>query len=246
MAKLSRDLSGGNLHPRENVFASGTLAALNAEVVIATDGASMVSLDLRGTFVATVVIEGTVDGTNYSVIPFRPLSSPLYGVSIAAAGVYQAPAAGFRSIRARVSAFTSGSITAVMLAATGLLDDRNIGESYNLAVTNTGVAGAAVTLTLPAPAAGLRQYVGRIRVERFAAAALTAAATPVLVTTTNFPGTMVFSIPVEAAAQGTVYEKILDSDRAVAAVAQATAVTIVAPVTTGVIWRLAAYYYLAP
>ena len=246
MAKLSRDLTGGNLHPRENVFASGTLAALNAEVVIAADGASMVSLDLRGTFVATVVIEGTVDGTNYTVIPFRPVASPVYGVSIAAAGIYQAPAAGFRSIRARVSAFTSGSITAVMLAAMGVLDDRMIGESYNLSATVTAAVGVAATLTLPAPAAGLRQYIGSIRIERHASVLLTAGATPVLITSTNIPGTPTFSIPADAAAAGTVYEKIVDLNRAIAATAQATAVTIVAPVTTGVIWRLTAYYYVAP
>lgn len=246
MAKLSRDLTGGNLHPRENVFASGALAAVNAEVLVAADGASLLTLDLRGTFVGTVVIEGTVDGTNYVTIPFRALASPLYVVSVAAAGVYQAPCAGFRTLRVRMAAFTSGSATAVMLAATGVLDDRMIGESYNLCVTATGAAAAAVTLTLPAPAAGLRQYIGSIRIERHASALLTAGATPVLVTSTNIPGTPTFSIPADAALAGSVYEKIVDLNRAIAATAQATAVTIVAPVTTGVIWRLTAYYYNAP
>ena len=44
MAKLSRDLSSGTLHPRENISGSGALGALNAEIVINADGASTVSL----------------------------------------------------------------------------------------------------------------------------------------------------------------------------------------------------------
>ena len=246
MAKLSRDLSAGNLHPRENVFSSGVLAALNAEVLVAADGSSMVSLDLRGTFVGTVVLEGTVDGINYVILPLKAQASPLYVMSATAAGVYQAPCAGFRSLRARMTAFTSGSAVTTLVASTSILNDSMIGGSYNLAVTATGTAGAAVTLTLPAPSAGLRQYVGSIRIERYAAALLTAGATPVLVTSTNLPGTPTFSIPADAAAQGTVYEKVVNLNRALAATAQATAVTIVAPATTGVIWRTAAFYYLAP
>lgn len=246
MAKLSRDLSAGNLHPRENVFSSGVLAALNAEVLVEADGSSTVSLDLRGTFVGTVVLEGTVDGINYVTLPLRAQASPLYVVSATTAGVYLAPCAGFRRLRARMTAFTSGSAVTTLVASTSILDDRMIGESYNLAATAAGTAGAAVTLTLPAPSAGLRQYIGLIRIERFAAALLTAGTTPVLVTSTNLPGTPTFPIPVEAAAQGTVYEKVVNLNRAIAATAQATSVTIVAPATTGVIWRITSFYYLAP
>ena len=50
MAKLSRDLSSGTLHPRENITGAGTLGALNSEILINADGASTVALDLRGTF----------------------------------------------------------------------------------------------------------------------------------------------------------------------------------------------------
>lgn len=246
MAKLSRDLSSGNLHPRENVFASGSLAALNSEVLVAVDGSQLVSLDLRGTFSGTVSIEGTVDGINYVTLPLRGAAGPQYAAGATLPGVYHAPCAGFRTIRARMSAYTSGVATTVLLATTGFLDDRMIGESYNLAVTTTAAAAAAATLTLPAPGAGLRQYLGSIRIERHAAALLTAAATPVLVTSTNIPGTPTFSIPADAAAQGSAYEKIIDLNRAVAASAQNTAVTVVAPATTGVIWRLTAYYYNAP
>ena len=67
-----------------------------------------------------------------------------------------------------------------------------------------------------------------------------------MVTTTNLPGALAFSIPVEAAAQGSVYEKLLDPVRAKIASAQNTATTIVAPLTTNVIWRISTTFYVAP
>lgn len=246
MAKLSKDNSVGTLHPREAAFVTGTLALLNAEVVLDGDGASLVTLDLRGTFVGTVEVQASVDGTNFITLPLRSTAVPAYSLSATTAGIYLVPAAGYRKLRARMTAFTSGAAMATLVASTGILDDRLMGESYNLAITATGAAGAGVTLTIPAPAAGLRQYIGSIHIERHATALLTAGATPVLVTSTNIPGTPTFSVPADAAAQGTIYEKIIHLGRPIAANAQATAVTVVAPATTTTIWRLTAYYYVAP
>ena len=67
-----------------------------------------------------------------------------------------------------------------------------------------------------------------------------------MVTTTNLPGALAFSIPLEAAAQGSVYEKSMEPARAIMASAQNTATTIVAPLTTNVIWRISATFYVAP
>ena len=74
MAKLSRDLTTGTLHPRENIAGSGTLGALNAEIVINADGASTVALDLRGTFNLTVELAGSVDGTNWTLLAVRSMA----------------------------------------------------------------------------------------------------------------------------------------------------------------------------
>jgi 3-polyprenyl-4-hydroxybenzoate decarboxylase len=112
-------------------------------------------------------------------------------------------------------------------------------------VTATGAAAAAVTLTLAAPGVGLRHYITYLRITRFATAALVGAATPVLVTTTNIPGTLVFSIPADAAAIGTAYSIQEDFAYPIATVAQNTATTIVAPATTTTIWRMTAGYYVA-
>ena len=182
MAKLSRDLSPGTLHPRENISGSGALGALNAEIVINADGASTVSLDLRGTFNMTVEVAGSVDGTNWTLLAVRSISGGTYlaAVTGTAAGAWVAACAGFARIRARVTAYTSGAATATLLAATGLLDDRLLGEVSSNAATITAVVSTAATLTLTAPGAGLRHYITGLRIERHAAALLTAGTTPVV------------------------------------------------------------------
>ena len=145
MAKLSRDLTTGTLHPRENIAGSGALGALNAEIVINADGASTVALDLRGTFNLTVELAGSVDGTNWTLLAVRSISGGGYlaAVAGAAAGAWVAACAGFAKIRARVTAYTSGAATATLLAATGLLDDRLLGEVSSNAATITAAVSTA-------------------------------------------------------------------------------------------------------
>jgi hypothetical protein len=252
MAKLSTDLGSPRLlHPRENLFVTGTLGSLNAEVIVNTDGAASFSIDLRGTFSMTVELSGTVDGTNWTFIPVRPIGqiavAYVAAITGTAAGVWAGTCAPFRQVRARVTAYTSGAAVATLMASTAPLDDSLQGRITPLLVTATGAAAAAVTLTLPAPGAGLRQYLTYLRVTRFAAAALTAAATPVLITTTNIPGSLVFTAPADAALQGTT-TPIVSEDWASALAGSAlnTAMTVVCPVTTGVIWRVSGGYYIAP
>ena len=250
MAKLSTDLRNATLHPREAIFATATLGALNAEAVIVSDGCATVTLDLRGTFSMTVEVSGTVDGTNWTLIPMRPINvaSVLYVAAVAGttAGAWVGMCAGFRQVRARVTAYTSGAATATLVANTAPYDNRIFGPVTNSIGTTTAASGSAITLTLAAPGAGLRHYLTYLSVNRFAAALLTAAATPVLVTTTNIPGSLVLSFPADAAAQGTLFPWREDFAFPIATSAQNTATTIVCPATTGVIWRVTAGFYVAP
>lgn len=255
MSKLSRDLatpSGGSavLHPRETLIASGNLGALNAVIVLPADGASSLALDLRGTFSMTIEVAGTVDGTNWTLIPVRPINTAaiqyVAAVTGAVAGTWVGKCAPFRSIRARVTAYTSGAATAVMTADTAVLDDSLQGMVTPVLGTAVGASAAAVTLTLAAPGAGLRHYLTYLSINRFAAAVLTAAAAPVTVTTTNLPGALAFSFPADAAALGTIDRWREDFAYPLASSAQNTATTIVCPATTGVIWRVTAGYYIAP
>lgn len=112
----------------------------------------------------------------------------------------------------------------------------------DLCVSATGAAAAAVTLTLPAPGASLRQYITRIQIIQYAAGALTGGATPVTVTTTNIPGTPTFTFPT-AQAIGVNYEQNVEPSKDIEAILDNTAVTIVCPATTSVIWRVNVWYY---
>lgn len=250
MAKLSRNLSPGLLDPREALFVAGNLGSLNAEVIVAADGCNTVTLDLRGTFNMTVEVSGTVDGVNWIPIALRPINtaavSYVAAVAGTAAGVWAGSCSLFRQVRARVTAYTSGSAVATLLTDNATLDSTLQGTITPSLVTTIGAAGAATTLTLTAPGVGLRHYLTLLSIGRFATATLTAGTAPVAITTTNLPGALALSFPAEAAAQGTIDRWREDFSFPIAASAQNTATTIVCPATTSVIWRVTAGFYVAP
>jgi hypothetical protein len=249
MAKISKDLSTGTLHPRELLYLAGALGSAGAEIIIPADGGGSVALDLRGTFNLTVEVSGTVDGTNWTPIPVRPVNqaSVAYvpAVTGSAAGLWVGATLGFKQVRARCTAYTSGSATAVISSSIAPLDQSLSGTSIT-ANTTTGASGAAVTLTIANPGTGLRNYLTFVEIVRFAAAVLTAGAAPVVVNSGNLPNALAWSLPADAAALGTEFVLREDFNYPLASSAQGTATTIVAPLTTGVIWRLTAGYFVAP
>ena len=113
-----------------------------------------------------------------------------------------------------------------------------------LAVTGTAAAGAGVTLTLPA-VAGQFHYLTSLRIDLYNTAARTGGATPVVVTTTNLPGTPAFTFP-SAGAVGAMDRLAHDLAVPLRSSAAGTATTIVAPATANVIWRLTAFYFTGP
>lgn len=250
MAKLSTDLRSATLHPREAIFSTAALASNGAETIIVSDGCATVTIDLRGTFSMTIEVAGTVDGTNWIPIPVRPINvaSVAYVASIVGttAGTWVGQCAGYRQVRARVTAYTSGSATTVLVANNANYDNLMFGPVTSGIGTITAASGAAATLTLASPGAGLRHYLTYLSINRYAAAVLTASATPVVVTTTNLPGSLAFTVPADAAALGTIDRWREDFAFPIASSAQGTATTIVAPVATGVIWRITAGFYVAP
>lgn len=118
------------------------------------------------------------------------------------------------------------------------------GSGSNLAVTVTALTGVAATLTIPAAAAGLFHYISLIEIQLYATAARTGGATPILVTTTNLPGSPVWDFDT-AQAIGTTIRQSTAPANAIKSSVAATATTIVAPIATTGIWRITAYYYTA-
>lgn len=240
----------GLLHPRENLFVAGSLTALNTELVADSDGSASVMLDLRGTFSGTIEVAGTVDGINWIPIPLRPVNqaSKLWVASVVGTtqGVWAGECSGYRRVRARCTAFTSGTFNVVLSCSLAPMDRMAESLVTSNIGTTIGAAGAATTLTLATPGVGLRHYLTYLSINRFATALLTAGAAPVAITTTNLPGTLTFSFPAEAAAQGTIDRWREDFAFPLATSAQNTATTIVCPATTSVIWRITAGFYVAP
>lgn len=220
------------------------LGALNAEIIMDIGKEQFSSIDVRGTFVGSMIPQFTVDGTNYNDLPVFNRLTESFQQLITTTGTFQVEIpTGAKRMRLRMTAFTSGVAIVAMTA--------NVGNAYiftkpiptNLCVTATGVASAGVTLTLPA-SAGLFHYISSIRIDKFASALLTVGATPIIVTTTNLNGARQYSIDASAQAQGTIVPikdnmiPLLKSSTA------GTATTIVCPVATGVIWRVTVDYYL--
>lgn len=224
---------------------TAVLGSFNAETIIYCANTNGVAIDIRGTFVATFVGEYSIDGVNFNSLPLFNPNTEVFVAPPSAPGSFLGHLpAGTKMVKIRCSAYTSGSATVAMRGSTGdnLMYAKPIPATST--VTVTAASGAAATLTLPAPGTGLFHYITRILVQRHTSAVLTAGATPVLVTTTNMPGSRVFSIPADAAAQGAVHTEIAEPSQPIKSSASNTATTIVAPTTTGVIWRITVDYYV--
>lgn len=224
---------------------TAVLGALNAETILYCANTNSVAIDIRGTFVGTFVGEYSVDGNNYNSLPLFNPNTESFVAPPTAAGLFvgHLPSS-TKLVRIRCSAYTSGSAVVAMRGSAGdnIVYAKPIPSV--LTVTITAATGVIATATLPSGGTGMFHYITRIIVQRHTSALLTAAATPVLVTTTNMPGSRVFSIPADAAPQGQVYTEIVEPNVPIKSSTAATATTIVAPATTGVIWRITVDYYI--
>lgn len=260
---LLRNLLGNFMPHFEARNTTGTLAAVNAEVVhnVSGDESVVIYLNGTGTFNATYNVQGSADGVNYFDLLCFPYGTgslggtlplpgqPILSEAVNAAAVQRALStaiSGLQKVRVRLTAYTSGTC-----AVTINSDDCGNLNPYvrdqkasTLMVSTTAAVSTAVTATLPA-VAGLRHYIDRISVVRSATAALTAAAAPVVVTTTNIPGAPQLTFGSDAGGVGSDKEQVMEFGGAgIAATAVGTATTIVCPIWTGVIWRVNVAYRL--
>lgn len=257
---ILRNLLGAFMPHFESRRATAALSTLNGELVLDVNGdeSLTVRLDAATAFTGTYTVEGSVNGFDYDPLlcflvaglngtlplPGQPLLSEVSTTAIKR--TICAAVGGLQKVRVRLSAYTSGSIVVVMNSdACPSISPyvRNM-RAATLHVTATGAANAAVTATLPA-VVGLRHYLDRISVVRSATVALTATATPVLVTMTNTPGSPVLTFGSDVAGIGLDKELVHEFGGAgISTLLVNTATTIVCPVYTGVIWRVNASYRL--
>ena len=109
-------------------------------------GLSAVGLQVTGITTATITVEATVDGVTWVALPVLNLNSLVSGATVTANGFYACFFVGADQLRARISAYTSGSITVTAKA---------VGKAEGITLI-AGLAGAAaipVDTELPAAAA---------------------------------------------------------------------------------------------
>ncbi len=112
------------------VSASGAISALNANltsgaatansaVELALNGATGFSVDVRGTFTATLVVQVSVTGNHWITVSVLPVGAGLniaQVASVTAAGAWWGNASGMQQVRVTCSAYTSGTPNVVIRA----------------------------------------------------------------------------------------------------------------------------------
>jgi hypothetical protein len=130
------------------VSTTGNITALNGSVTLTTQGTSGVAIDLRGTFVATVTFQGTIDGTTFFNLQATPVASSNNVAAVttaAAAGAWYVQSGGCVQVRAIATAFTSGTITATIRGVTspGWVYSASVGATNAVTISS----GTVTTVT---------------------------------------------------------------------------------------------------
>ena len=238
--------------------AGGTLGALNAELVMDLNGKAVALFDIRTAAAAlTLVAEATIDGTNYFGLPLfanqqllaaaiiQESFVPSIVIATTQSGVYTVGVSGFRRVRIRVSAYTSGNV--VVTGRSSIADQiiQTRGLPTNLWVTATAAANTAATATLPNPGAGMFHYITHIDITRNATAALAGTAT-LIHTTTNLPGSPAWSVGNAMLAGGTEKDVSIDfGNNPLKSSVAGTATTVIAAAAgLAVLGRVNVSYYI--
>jgi hypothetical protein len=119
-------------------------------------------------------------------------------------------------------------------------------RASTLHVTGTAAVNTALTLTLPAPAAGLFHYITKIEIVKLYSVVGVAAGAGVIITSTNLPGNPAWTTEQLASPAGTA-TKVVDYQPAtpLKSSVAATATTIVCPLQLQTIWRVNVSYFTA-
>lgn len=120
---LLTDIAGNLLvssTPPTDRIGTGTITALNGAVAVNTQGCSTVVFNITGTWSATIVVEATVDGSNWLAISGINVVSELSVSSTTSNLGWRIRCGGYAQVRLKSSVFTSGTINIAYDASPGV------------------------------------------------------------------------------------------------------------------------------
>lgn len=127
--------------------ASGSLTATGS-VTLTLANYSQAAVQVTGTWVGTLQFEASVDGTNFFSVPAIVPSTNAIVTSATAVGQWLVPVAGYKQVRVRCSAFTSGTIVISIQASAGTQIAQITGTQGN------GTAATAIRVTVASDSTG--------------------------------------------------------------------------------------------
>ena len=122
----------------------GFLPALNTDLTVVLNGATTVLVQLTGTWAGTVSFEASPDAQNwYAVYGQSPTVLTAAVASSTTGGLWVCTVGGFRTFRARFSAYTSGVVKALVTASV----NPNLARSVVTVSGTVGITGFTVRTT---------------------------------------------------------------------------------------------------
>lgn len=119
-----------NLGAYQTVVLQNAAVAVGNGTTIALSGMAAMSLSVTGTFVGTIAFEIQDPSGAWVPVLLQSMGSTTLASSTSTTGVWRAPIGGYGAFRARVSAWTSGSITVTAFAEN---------TDYTPAIQNVGM-----------------------------------------------------------------------------------------------------------
>jgi hypothetical protein len=125
---------------------TGTITALNEAVVAITNGCGSVAFNVLGTWIATLTVEATVDGTNWETVNGNIVALDDTVQFFASNAFLVVPCGGFSQVRLAATAFTSGTIAIAWNAGAGTNVTpvfNNVAAAFNAQVVGNVASGSA-------------------------------------------------------------------------------------------------------
>ena len=229
---------------------SATLGALNSEILMDLNGSAVAVFDLRtGAGSLTLVFEATIDGTNYFGLPaLNILTETMLAavvITTTQASQYVVGVSGYRRVRCRVSAYTSGNVIVASRASNADTAIYARPIPATLGVTGTAAVNTGVTATLAAPGAGLFHYITKIELIKLYSVVGVASGAGTIITSTNLVGNPAWTTEQRAGAAGDTITVInWEQTQPIKSSVANTVTTFVAPAQLQTIWRWNIQYYI--